>query len=37
MSVLGWVVILGLTFIAGAIAGMILTALLIAEERDDRP
>ena len=37
MSALGWVVIIGVTFIAGAMVGMILTALLIANERDDRP
>ena len=37
MSVLGWVVIIGVTFITGAMIGMILTALMIANERDDRP
>ena len=37
MSVLGWVVVIGITFITGAMVGMILTALLIAKGRDDRP
>ena len=37
MSILGWVAIIGITFIAGAMVGMLLTALLIANERDDRP
>ena len=37
MSILGWVVIIGTIFIAGGMVGMLLTALLIANERDDRP
>lgn len=37
MSILGWVVIIGISFIAGAVLGMVLAALLIAEVRDDRP
>jgi len=32
-----WVVCTVVAFIAGAVLGMLLTALLIAGERDDRP